>query len=109
MAMAERRFMRTLLFFDLPSVTKKDHREYRKFLKMLSSHGFAMLQESVYTKLSINESSAESTIREVKKELPPDGIVSCITITEKQFAEMEILLGEMETDVLLTTEKVVHL
>ena len=29
------RFMRTILFFDLPSVTKTDHREYAKFTKFI--------------------------------------------------------------------------
>lgn len=106
---AERRFMRTILFFDLPAVTKKDHREYTRFVKQLGKHGFAMLQESVYTKLSINESTAESTIRDLKKSLPPDGMISCLTITEKQFAEIEVLLGRMETDVLMSMDKVVHL
>ena len=101
--------MRTILFFDLPSVTKKDHREYRHFIKLLEKEGFAMLQESVYTKLSVNESTAETTIKEIKKELPPDGTITCLTITEKQFANMEVLLGDMETDVVLTMDKVLRL
>ena len=103
------RFMRTILFFDLPSVTKKDHREYAKFIKLLKSKGFAMLQESVYTKLSINESVVDSTIRDIKKGLPPDGTISCLTVTEKQFAAIEVLLGEMTTDVLISEEKTVVL
>lgn len=68
-----------------------------------------MLQESVYTKLSVNESTAETTIKEIKKELPPDGMITCLTITEKQFADMEVLLGDMETDVVLTMDKVLRL
>lgn len=103
------RFMRTILFFDLPSVTKKDHREYTKFIKLLKRKGFAMLQESVYSKLSINQGVADATIRDIKKFLPPDGVVSVLTITEKQFAEMDILLGDMQTDVISTQDKVVKL
>ena len=101
--------MRTLLFFDLPSVTKKDHREYTKFIKLIKSKGFAMLQESVYTKLSINETVVDATVRELKKALPPDGAVSCLTVTEKQFSSIDVLLGELETDVIMNEDKVVKL
>lgn len=101
--------MRTLLFFDLPAVTKRDHREYTKFVKFLKKKGFAMLQESVYSKLSINETTVDSTIREIKATLPPDGTISCLTVTEKQFASMEVLLGDMVTDVVMSEDKVVKL
>lgn len=101
--------MRTILFFDLPSVTKKDHREYTKFVKLLKKKGFAMLQESVYTKLSINESVVDSTLRELKAALPPDGAISCLTITEKQFSAIDILLGDTVTDVVISEEKVLTL
>lgn len=101
--------MRTLLYFDLPSVTKKDHREYRRFVKFLKENGFAMFQESVYTKLSINSSTAETTVRKLREKLPPEGMISCITVTEKQFSEMDILLGDAESDVVLTTDRVVFL
>lgn len=101
--------MRTILFFDLPAVTKKDHREYTKFIKLLKKKGFAMLQESVYTKLSINETAVDSTMNELKKALPPDGCISCLTVTEKQFASIDILLGNLDTDVVMTEDKLVVL
>ncbi len=101
--------MRTILFFDLPSVTKKDHREYTRFVKLLKQKGFAMLQESVYTKLSINESVVDATMRDLKKSLPPEGYISCLTITEKQFASIDVILGEMETDVVLSSDKTIVL
>ncbi len=105
----EGRFMRTILFFDLPSVTKKDHREYAKFVKLIKGKGFAMLQESVYTKLSINENVVDTTLRELKAALPPDGSISCLTVTEKQFAAIDVLLGEMITDVEMSEDKVIVL
>lgn len=101
--------MRTILFFDLPSVTKKDHREYTKFIKLIKSEGFAMLQESVYSKLSINENSVDATLKNIKSKLPPDGSITCLTVTEKQFASMLTLLGEIETDVIMSEERVVKL
>ncbi len=44
------RFMRMIVFFDLPTKTTADLREYRKFRKLLITNGFVMMQESVYTK-----------------------------------------------------------
>lgn len=101
--------MRTILFFDLPSVTKSDHKEYSKFLKHIKKLGFVMLQESVYTKLSLNENVAEAAIKEVKNKLPKDGIVSVLTITEKQFTSIRHLLGEVDTDVIINDERFIKL
>jgi len=97
----ENRFMRTILFFDLPSVTKKDHREYTKFIKKLKKKGFAML--------SINETVVDATIRDLKESLPPEGVISCLTVTEKQFASIDVLLGEMTSDVIMSESKVIKL
>ena len=101
--------MRTILFFDLPSVTKAELKEYRKFVKFIKSKGFVMLQESVYTKLSLNETVVNATIRDIKAKLPRDGVVSVLTITEKQFASIQHLIGEVNTDVIISDEKVIKL
>lgn len=41
------RYMRILVFFDLPVVTDEERRIYRTFRKYLIKNGFLMLQESV--------------------------------------------------------------
>ena len=101
--------MRIILFFDLPSVTKKEIRDYNLFVKNLKKLGFVRMQESVFTKLALNPSVVNSCMNELKKKLPPDWIVSVLTIIEKQFTSMEHLIGEIETDVIMSEEKVVHL
>lgn len=103
------RFMRIMLFFDLPAVTKKDHREYTHFVKLLKKSGFIMLQESVYTKLALNPSTVNSSLAEIRKNLPPDGCVSVLTITENQFGSIEHMLGEIKTDIISNKDKVVKL
>jgi len=103
------RFMRSILFFDLPNVTKKDQREYVHFLKLLKGKGFVMLQESVYTKLSLNETVVDATLRELKEGLPPDGLISMLTVTEKQFVSIVNLLGESSSDVITTEDKMITL
>ena len=46
--------MRIIVFFDLPTLTYKDQKEYRLFRKLLINDGFVMMQESIYTKLALN-------------------------------------------------------
>lgn len=101
--------MRMVLFFDLPSISKKDQREYRKFVKFIKSIGFSMFQESVYTKLCLNETVVKSTTSKLKNNLPKDGFVSVITLTEKQFSSIEILVGKLDTDVILSDQSVIKL
>ena len=43
------RFMRMLVFFDLPTETAEDRRNYNRFRKYLIKNGFIMMQESVYS------------------------------------------------------------
>ncbi len=101
--------MRMILFFDLPSVTNKDHREYAKFVKLLKKNGFIRMQESVFTKLAINQSDVNSCMLNLKKNIPLEGIISVLTITEVQFASIENLIGEINSDVINTQEKVIKL
>jgi hypothetical protein len=103
------RYMRTLLFFDLPSITSDDKRHYRKFVKLLKKCGFIMLQESVYSLLSVNQESVNSKIKIIEKQLPPAGSVMVLSVTEKQFANINILLGDCQTDIINTTDRVVIL
>ena len=101
--------MRIILFFDLPMDTLKQKRVYVKFLKSLKRIGFVMLQKSVYVKLSINESNVEMTKKIIKTKLPNEGIVSILVITETQFSTIEHLIGEFNTDVLNTEDRIVEI
>lgn len=99
--------MRLILFFDLPMETLKQKRNYRHFRKGLLKQGFIMEQKSVYSKMTLNRNTMDSVIKQVKKMLPPEGLVEILTITEKQYSRMEILCGsktqveESSTDRLL--------
>ena len=101
------RFMRVLLFFDLPSVTKKDLKEYRKFVKFLTSDGFLRIQYSVYCKLCINTDSAQTEIRRVRTNSPSVGDVRLMAITENQFQKI-ININESHTlqESITTTNRV---
>lgn len=101
--------MRMIVFFDLPTETAEDRRNYRRFRGGLVKNGFIMMQESVYCRLLLN-STADQTAREAIRRLrPPRGIVQIMTITEKQFSKIEYLTGEFHSDIISTDERTVVL
>ena len=103
------RFMRMLVFFDLPTETEADRQEYRRFRKLLIGNGFLMLQESVYCKLLLNSTAQNAMAELLRRNHPPEGIVQMLTITEKQFAKMEYITGTWSSDVIDSDERLVEL
>lgn len=103
------RYMRIIVFFDLPTETAKDRREYSKFRKFLISEGFIMMQESIYSKLALNNSIVISEKEKINKNKPPKGIVQLLTITEKQFSEIEYIVGNSTSNILDNTERLIIL
>lgn len=86
------KFMRILVFFDLPTETAKDRKNYSQFRKFLIKEGFIMMQESVYAKLVLNNSITNSIKDKISKNKPQKGIVQMLIITEKQFNSMEYIV-----------------
>lgn len=103
------RFMRMLIFFDLPVQTSKDRKEYRRFRNYLITNGFLMMQESVYVKLALNYSIVKRMQVNLKKNKPKKGLVQLLVITEKQYAKMDTLVGEVESDVIDTDDRLLIL
>ena len=101
--------MRILVFFDLPMETAKERKIYSKFRKFLINEGFIMMQESVYTKLTLNNSVTESVRQKLLKNKPPKGIVEMLVITEKQFASIEIIVGNENKNQIDSTDRLVIL
>ncbi|MEG0282976.1 MAG: CRISPR-associated endonuclease Cas2 [Clostridia bacterium] len=99
--------MRIIVFFDLPTETLNQQRAYRKFRKTLINEGFIMMQESVYSKLALNMSIIASAKEKVEKNKPAKGLVQVLTITEKQFASIDTIVGESTTEKLDTTDRLV--
>ena len=104
------RHMRIIVFFDLPVTTKKLRKEYTKFRKFLIKEGFFMLQYSVYSKITRNHDDANKYIQKIKKNLPAYGSVRLLTVTEKQYASMLLLVGEATAhENFLKTEEILEL
>lgn len=84
------RYMRVIVFFDLPSITHAEKKIYQKFHNFLDKEGFIMMQESVYTKLVLNGSVAKSIIARVKNQTPSKGLVQLLTITENNMLKSNV-------------------
>ncbi len=93
MSAETRRFMRLLVFFDLPVVTKVERRAYTVFRRFLINDGYDMIQFSVYGRILNGQDALEKHYKRLVDNLPPEGSVRCLSVTEKQFASMKLLVG----------------
>lgn len=103
------RYMRVLVFFDLPMLSSEDRKAYTRFRKFLINDGYMMLQESVYCKLAMNQNAANALILRLKQNKPSAGLVQALVITEKQFANIELIIGNKSNDIIDTSERMVVL
>ena len=101
--------MRLMVFFDLPTATSENRRNYRRFRKDLISNGFFVLQASVYCRMVINEAMANSVVARIESFKPHQGMVCAMIITEKQFAGISFIVGDMKSDVVTTEQSLVIL
>ena len=101
--------MRVIVFFDLPVVTGEERKAYIQFRKFLLKSGFMMVQESVYCKLALNGSAVNSIIDNVRKNSPDKGLIQILTITEKQYSKMDMIIGNLKSEVLDSDERLVIL
>ncbi len=85
-----------LVFFDLPVTTKKERKVATQFRKELLKWGFTMFQFSIYLRHCPSRENAEVHIKRVKNNLPELGHVGIMTITDKQFENMEIFFAQKE-------------
>lgn len=101
--------MRVLVLYDLPIGSSGDIKAYTKFRKYLIKNGFMMMQESVYTKLALNQTVCRNIMDNVRKNKPETGLVQMLAITERQYSKMEIVVGEIQSTVLSSDERLVVL
>jgi CRISPR-associated protein Cas2 len=83
------RIMWAFVFFDLPTETKKDRKNYAIFRKLLQRDGFTMLQYSIYVRHCNSRENADVHIKRVRSFLAPKGEIIIFTLTDKQFGMME--------------------
>ncbi len=97
--------MRLIVFFDLPVETSAQRKAYRQFRKHLINEGYLMMQESVYSKLVVNDAMTKSSIARLEKVRPKDGLVQILKVTEKQFTSMIYITGNRPAHEEIDNEK----
>lgn len=80
--------------FDLPTETSADRRNYRKFRKFLIKNGYSMMQYSIYSKIILNRSVLNYQKVKLKQNAPPRGYVETLIVTENQYVNIEVIVGE---------------
>lgn len=103
--MSSYKFMRAMVIFDLPVMSKKERKLATRFRKALLDDGFEMLQYSVYTRLCPNRDNANTHLSRIQQIAPKDGSIRMIMITENQYASMKILTGKKSAQELSETPK----
>jgi len=82
--------MYVFIFFDLPTETKKDRKEYASFRKKILNDGFSMFQFSIYRRQCPTSDNADVHIKRVKTFLPPKGSIGILHLTDNQYERMLI-------------------
>lgn len=80
--------------FDLPVGTKTERGEATRFRNFLLKDGYFMMQFSVYGRICNGTESVNKHIARLEQNLPHDGSVRVLTITERQCEKMRILIGK---------------
>lgn len=96
---SEYRVMWVLVFFDLPTDTRRERKVAAVFRKQLLLDGFVMFQFSIYIRHCPSQENADVHIRRVKNLLPEYGKVGILCITDKQFGKMELFYGQKQEDI----------
>ena len=86
------------VMFDLPTFTKGHRKAASRYRKELLKDGFSMMQYSVYYRHCVSTEHAEVHSKHLSAQVPAEGEVRLITITDKQFAKMQIIQGKKRSE-----------
>lgn len=99
---SEYKIMWVMVFFDLPTETKKHRRNAARFRKHLIEEGFTMFQYSIYVRHCSSRENADTHQKRVQRLIPDEGKVCMMTITDRQFDEIKIFEGSAKVQPLPT-------
>ena len=69
-----------------------------KFRTFLLKDGYHMVQYSLYARVCNGMDSVEKHIKRLKANLPPNGSVRVLTITERHYESIKILVRELSLE-----------
>ncbi len=87
------KFMRLLVFFDLPVTTAAERKAATQFRKFLLKDGYYMVQFSVYGRVCNGSDAVKKHELRLRANLPPKGSIRMLSLTKKQYEQIKILLG----------------
>lgn len=87
------KFMRMIVFFDLPVKTKTQRRVATQFRNFLLKDGYFMVQFSVYCRICNGYDDVEKHKQRIRNYKPDNGSVRLLVITERQYEKMELIIG----------------
>ena len=90
--------MRILVFFDLPVKTPSQRKAATKFRKFLLEDGYHMVQYSVYARVCNGIDAVEKHRKRLLDSLPDNGLIQMLVITEKQYQNIELLVGKYKEE-----------
>lgn len=87
--------MRVIVFFDLPVKTKRERGAAARFRNFLLNDGYHMVQYSVYARVCNGMDAVNKHRARMRDNLPDNGAIRLLVITEKQYESIDILLGKL--------------
>jgi CRISPR-associated protein Cas2 len=79
--------------FDLPVMTKPQRKAATKFRQWLLDEGWEMSQFSVYLRWCVGREQVDARLRAIARQVPKDGKVHVLAVTDKQFETMAVFRG----------------
>lgn len=101
----ELRWMRVIVFYDLPVSTPQFRKIYQRFHNYLLKDGYDMLQYSVYSRLCNGNGAVEKYTKRLENNAPSQGNIRVMKITEKQYSQMYFLVGSATTQETINKEQ----
>lgn len=83
-----------MVFFDLPTDTKKERKAASLFRENLLKDGFTMFQFSIYIRHCGSKENMEVHIKRITSFIPTYGQVGIMGITDKQFEQIKLFYGK---------------
>lgn len=68
-----------------------------------------MMQKSVYSKLVLNGVISRAVREKVRQNLPPEGLVEMLEVTENQFSRIEYMLGDKQSTVVESMDRLIEI
>ena len=99
MSLSRYRTVWIIALFDLPTRKAEQRKAAATFRKQLLKEGFTMLQLSVYARPCPGEEGARSLKKRLRSNLPAEGHVRLISITDHQYSRMEVFLSQKKRPV----------